>query len=97
PIGGRRRPMTTRAKAKRAKLDGYTRAKLAAQKKLPVGRRVTYDGIVSKFKGKTGVVAEHEGRGGVVVRFGDETAVVSPFNFVDAKRSAVPSRKGGRR
>src|SRR5262245_9234731 len=71
-------------KPERAKLGAaYKAAKLAAQKKVPVGRRVRYEGVVRWASGKSGTVVRHEGQGGVFVKIGERTLLCAPFNFVD--------------
>ncbi len=60
------------------------RSKLAAQRKLPVGRRVTYRGHgVSWARGKSGTVVRHESRGGIFIKVGDKEFVVSPFALLN--------------
>jgi len=75
------------AKPKAApKLDKYGKAKVDAQRELPVGKGVTY-------KGKAGKVVRHEARGGVFVEVGGKELLCSPFVLLKKKNGDA---KGGK-
>jgi len=73
---------------RKRQLAAYGNAKRAAQRRLPVGRRVTYpaDGLVKWARGKGGVVKKHEKAGGVFVAIGAKELLCSPFALLNNRK-----------